>query len=158
MAESLIDHDGVEGEIARLRDLDLPGLRARWRTMFRRTAPDHLPRRLLFRVLAHRLQTERFGDLDRDTQRFLDRVASGAQAGGEIKPMDGHPSRNGLQPGTILNREWNGALQRVMVLDQGFAWNGATYRSLTEVAFAITGTRWSGPRFFGLRDRPKRPA
>jgi hypothetical protein len=157
MAESLIDHDAAEVEIARLRDLNLPGLRARWRTMFRRTAPDHLPRRLLFRVLAYRLQTERFGDLDRDTQRFLDRVASGAQAGGEIKPMDRHPSRNGLQPGTILNREWNGALQRVMVLDQGFAWNGMTYRSLTEVAFAITGTRWSGPRFFGLRDRPKKP-
>jgi hypothetical protein len=158
MAESLIDHDAVEGEIARLRDLDLPGLRAQWRTMFRRTAPDHLPRHLLFRVLAYRLQTERFGDLDKDTQRFLDRVASGAQAGGEIKTMDGHPSRNGLQPGTVLNREWNGALQGVMVLDQGFAWNGTTYRSLTEVAFAITGTRWSGPRFFGLRDRPKRPA
>jgi hypothetical protein len=158
MAESLIDHDAVEGEIARLRDLDLPGLRAQWRTMFRRTAPDHLPRHLLFRVLAYRLQTERFGDLDKDTQRFLDRVASVAQAGGEIKTMDRHPSRNGLQPGTILNREWNGVLHRVMVLDKGFAWNGTTYRSLTEVAFAITGTRWSGPRFFGLRDRPKRPA
>jgi hypothetical protein len=101
IAESLIDHDAVEGEIARLRDLDLPGLRARWRTMFRRTAPDHLPRRLLFRVLAYRFQTERFGDLDKDIQRFLDRVASGAQAGGEIKTMDRHPSRNGLQPGRL---------------------------------------------------------
>jgi hypothetical protein len=148
----------MEAEIARLRDLDLAGLRARWRTTFRRTAADHLPRHLLFRVLAYRLQAERFGHLDKDTQRFLDRVASGARDGGEIKTMDGHPSRNGLQPGTILNREWNGALQQVMVLDQGFAWNGTTYRSLTEVAFAITGTRWSGPRFFGLRDRPKRPS
>jgi hypothetical protein len=158
MAESSIGHDAVEVEIARLRDLDLPGLRAQWRTMFRRTAPDHLPRHLLFRVLAYRLQAEGFGDLDKDTQRFLDRVASGAQAGGEIKTMDRHPSRNGLQPGTILIREWNGVLHRVMVLDQGFTWNGTTYRSLTEVAFVITGTRWSGPRFFGLRDRPKRPS
>ena len=158
MAESLIDHDAVGGEIARLRDLDLPGLRAQWRTMFRRTAPDHLSRHLLFRVLAYRLQAERFGNLDKDTQRFLDRVASGARDGGEIRTMDGHPSRNGLQPGTILNREWNGALHRVMVLDEGFAWNGTTYRSLTEVAVAMTGTRWSGPRFFGLRDRPKGPS
>jgi Protein of unknown function (DUF2924) len=158
MAEPLIGHDAVEAEIARLRDLDLPGLRARWRTMFRRTAADHLPRHLLFRMLAYRLQAERFGNLDKDTQRFLDRVASGAQAGGEIKTMDDHPSRNGLQPGTILVREWNGVLQRVMVLDQGFAWNATTYRSLTEVAVAMTGTRWSGPRFFGLRDRPKRSA
>jgi hypothetical protein len=158
MASSITGHDAVEAEIARLRDLDLPGLRARWRTMFRRTAPDHLPRHLLFRILAYRLQAERLGDLDKDTQRFLDRVASGALAGDEIKTVDGHPSRNGLQPGTILVREWNGAPQRVMVLDEGFAWNGTTYRSLTEVAFTMTGTRWSGPRFFGLGDRPRRSA
>ena len=156
MAGSITGHDAVEAEIARLRDLDLSGLRARWRTMFRRTAPNHLPRHLLFRVLAYRLQAERLGDLDKDTQRFLDRVASGAQAGDEIKTVDVHPSRNGLQPGTILVREWNGAPQRVMVLDEGFAWNGTTYRSLSQVAFAMTGTRWSGPRFFGLGDRPKR--
>ena len=51
---------------------------------------------------------------------------------------------------TILVREWDGKSQRVMVLDRGFAWNGTTYRSLTQIAFAMTGTRWSGPRFFGL--------
>jgi Protein of unknown function (DUF2924) len=67
-------------------------------------------------------------------------------------------SRHGLQPGTILVREWDGKSQRVMVLDHGFAWNGTTYRSLTEIAFAMTGTRWSGPRFFGLRRRPEEPA
>jgi hypothetical protein len=59
--------------------------------------------------------------------------------------------RHDLQPGTILVREWDGKSQRVMVKDGGFAWNGTTYRSLTEAAFAMTGTRWSGPRFFGLR-------
>jgi hypothetical protein len=58
--------------------------------------------------------------------------------------------RHGLQPGTILVREWDGKSQRVAVLDQGFAWNGTTYRSLTEIALSMTGTRWSGPRFFGL--------
>ncbi len=126
MARSISDYDAVDAEIARLRDLDLPGLRARWRTMFRRTAPDRLPRHLLFRVLAYRLQAEHFGDLDRDTQRFLDRVASGAQASGEIKTVNGRFSRNGLQPGTILVREWNGASQRVMVLAEGLAWHGAT--------------------------------
>ncbi len=74
MAGFITGHDAVEAEIARLRDLDLPGLRARWRTMFRRTAPNHLPRHLLFRVLAYRLQAEQLGNLDKDTQRFLDRV------------------------------------------------------------------------------------
>ena len=94
---------------------------------------------------------ERLGDLDRDTQRFLDRVAAGTRNGDELPVKGDHPHRHGLQPGTILVREWDGKSQRVVVLDQGFAWNGTTYRSLTEIAFAITGTRWSGPRFFGLR-------
>jgi hypothetical protein len=76
MAESLSGRETMEAEIARLRDLDLAGLRARWRTVFRRTAADRLPRHLLFRVLAYRLQAERFGHLDKDTERFLDRVAS----------------------------------------------------------------------------------
>jgi hypothetical protein len=53
-------------------------------------------------------------------------------------------------------REWEGTSERVMVLDEGFGWNGTTYRSLTEIAFAMTGTRWSGPRFFGLPSRGKR--
>ena len=60
------------------------------------------------------------------------------------------PGAGGLRPGTLLVREWAGAQQRVMVLGDGFAWNGATYASLSSVARAITGTRWSGPRFFGI--------
>jgi Protein of unknown function (DUF2924) len=148
----------LEVEIAHARDLDLSGLRARWQSVFRRKAPDHLPRHLLFRIIAYRLQAERLGDLDRDTQRFLDRVAAGTQAGNEL-PASGHRrNRHGLQPGTIVMREWDGKPQRVMVLDEGFAWNGMTYRSLTGIAFAMTGTRWSGPRFFGLRTRAEKPA
>ena len=145
----------LEDEIEHLRDLDLRGLRARWHSVFRRKAPEHLPRHLLYRMIAYRLQAERLGDLDRDTQRFLDRVAAGTRDGDELRAGS---SRHGLQPGTILVREWDGKPQRVMVLDQGFAWNGTTYRSLTEIAFAMTGTRWSGPRFFGLRSRPEKPA
>ena len=144
----------LEDEIAYLRDLDLSGLRARWHSVFRRKAPDHLPRHLLYRIIAYRLQAERLGDLDRDTQRFLERAAESSGNGDEL-PAPGH-RRHGLQPGTILVREWDGKPQRVMVLDEGVAWNGTTYRSLTEVAFAMTGTRWSGPRFFGLRRPEKR--
>ena len=62
-------------------------------------------------------------------------------------------SRTELRLGTLLTREWDGQLQQVMVLAEGFSWNGTTYRSLSKVAFAMTGTRWSGPRFFGL-DKP----
>jgi Protein of unknown function (DUF2924) len=148
MAATAID---LEDEIARLRDLDLSGLRARWHSVFRRKAPAHLPRHLLYRMIAYRLQAECLGDLDRDAQRFLDRVAAGTST----LSAPGR-RRHALRPGTILVREWDGKSQRVMVLDEGFAWNATTYRSLTGVAFAITGTRWSGPRFFGLRSRPEK--
>ena len=107
-------------------------------------------------MIAYRLQAERLGDLDRDTQRFLDRVAAGTRKGDELPAKDDH--RHGLRPGTILVREWDGKSQRVMVLDEGFAWNGTTYRSLTGIAFAMTGTRCSGPRFFGIRTRADKPA
>jgi hypothetical protein len=148
----------LEEEIAHLRDLDLRGLRARWRSVFRRKAPDHLPRHLLYRMIAYRLQAEQLGDLDRDTQRFLDQVAAGTRNGDGFPTKGDRLTRHGLQPGTILVREWDAKPQRVMVLDQGFAWNGTTYRSLTQIAFAMTGTRWSGPRFFGLRSRGEKPA
>src|SRR5580693_8020027 len=81
----------LEDEIAHLRDLDLPGLRARWHSVFRRKAPDHLPRHLLYRIIAYRLQAERLGDLDRDTARFLDRVAAGT--GVETNSSRGATSR-----------------------------------------------------------------
>ena len=71
-------------------------------------------------------------------------------------PIPPVPDKRSLKPGTILAREHDRELHRVMVLDNGFAWNGATYRSLSEVARAITGTNWNGPRFFGLRDKPAR--
>src|SRR5262245_54369432 len=129
----------LEVEIARLRDLDLLNLRARWRTVFRRKAPEHLPRHLLFRMLAYRLQSERLGDLDQETGRMLDRIASG-NGGNGSRSVRKQSRRERLQPGSILVREWSGAPQRVMVLDQGFAWNGKTYRSLSAVAFAMTGT------------------
>ena len=143
----------LDNEIARLRGLDLEELQARWHTAFRRRAPSHLPRHLLFRILAYRLQADRLGDLDADCRRLLDRIASGALDGIDQLVADLTRSRTELKPGTLLTREWDGHLQRVMVLADGFSWNGRTYPSLSQVAFAMTGTRWSGPRFFGL-DKP----
>jgi hypothetical protein len=121
--------------------------------VFRRRAPPHLPRHLLFRILAYRLQADRLGDLDANTRRVLDRIGLGSWEGIDRLVADLNRSRTELRPGTLLTREWHGHLQRVMVLADGFSWNGKTYRSLSKVAFAITGSRWNGPRFFGLRDR-----
>jgi hypothetical protein len=144
----------LENEIAHLRGLDLDGLRARWRSLTGRAAPSHLPKTLLLRVLAYRVQAAALGDLDKPTIRLLDRIADEALAGKRVEvPV---PDRAGLKPGTVLVREWEGRPQRVMVLADGFTWNGGTYPSLSKVARAITGTRWNGPRFFGLRDQKGR--
>jgi len=154
MPRVVIDSAGreaLENEIAHLRGLDLEGLHARWHTVFRRRAPPHLPRHLLFRILAYRLQADRLGDLDAASRRLLDRIGSGPVD--RIDRLVGDLNRCELRPGTLLTREWEGRFQRVRVLADGFSWNGNTYRSLSKVAFAITGARWNGPRFFGLRDR-----
>lgn len=152
----LPDRKAVVVEIARLRDLDVTQLQSHWHTMFGRRPPLHLPRHLLFRILAFRLQASVFGDLDGESQRLLDRSGSPEHAGQRAVGLARRTAR--LRPGTVLGREWNGQLHRVAVLADGFAWNGQTYPSLTKVAFAITGTRWSGPRFFGIRDQPSRRA
>jgi Protein of unknown function (DUF2924) len=151
---ALPDRASLDNEIARLRGLDVGQLRARWHTVFRRRAPFHLPRHLLFRILAYELQADRLGDLDADTRRLLDRIGSRSLDETDRLVADLHRPRTELKPGTLLTREWDGELHRVVVLADGFSWNGKTYRSLSKVAFAITGSRWNGPRFFGLRDKP----
>jgi hypothetical protein len=100
------------------------------------------------------LQADRLGELDADSRRLLDRIGSGPAERIDRLVADFNLPRTELRPGTLLTREWDGHLQRVMVLADGFAWNGKTYRSLSKVAFAMTGTRWSGPRFFGLDQPP----
>ena len=144
----------LDDEIAHLRDLDFQGLRARWKSLFRGQPPPHLPRHLLFAVLAYRLQANELGDLDPATARLLKQIAtSGGSPEASRRTNEFVRRRAELKPGTILTREWNAQIHRVMVADEGFAWNGKTYDSLSKVAFAITGTNWNGPRFFGLRDK-----
>jgi len=139
----------LEQEIARLRDLDLAGLQARWKALTSRKAPPHLPKYLLMRMLAYRIQANAFGDLDQATIRFLERLAAGGRQANTPVPL---PAGRSLKPGTLLRREWQGTLHQVEVMKEGFTWRDATYQSLSEVARAITGTRWNGPRFFGLRE------
>jgi hypothetical protein len=141
-------------EVAHLRGLDVHGLRARWRSVFKRQPPTHLPRHLLFAMLAYRIQADILGDLDAATVRLLKQLGSGGTAVETVQlTSEFDRRRSDLRPGTILIREWNGQPQRVMVIDEGFTWNGKTYRSLSGIAHAITGTKWNGHRFFGLRDK-----
>jgi hypothetical protein len=149
----------IGDEIAHLRGLDLKGLRSRWQGVFQRPPPEYIPRHLLFAIIAYRIQADRFGDLDHETRQVLDRTDSneiGSAVSARLVSFD--QKRTELTPGTVLVREWDRRSQRVMVMADGFAWNGETYDSLSKVAFAITGTKWNGPRFFGLRDKEDRSA
>ena len=158
-ASGIATRTSVEDEIAHLRGLDLRGLRARWQSVFGGSAPAHLPKHLLLAIIAYRLQADRFGDLDHETRLVLDRTGvkeSGAATSARLMTLD--LKRTELMPGTVLVREWDRKSQRVMVMANGFAWNGQTYDSLSKVALAITGTKWNGPRFFGLREKGDRTA
>lgn len=162
---------GLESELADLERLSLDDLRLRWRNNWGRLAPAHLSRGLLFRVMAYRLQAEAFGDLDRKAVGLLERMTNGAAekltANGsgtlgsdvESKISSARAAYEPLvlKPGALLIREWQGRLERVTVADHGFAWNGATYASLSAAAFATTGTKWNGHRFFGVRRRDNVP-
>ena len=157
---------GLEAELAELERLSLDDLRLRWRNNWGRLAPAHLSRALLLRVMAYRLQAEAFGDLDRKTVRLLERLADDAAdksaANGSATPGSDELAESKissaraayepliLKPGAVLIREWQGRLERVTVVDDGFAWNGATFASLSAAALAITGTKWNGHRFFGV--------
>lgn len=154
----------LRAEIEQLQALDVAGLRQRWRKLCRAPTPEHLPPWLLRRIIAYRIQAAALGDLDRETIRFLEKVATDREqrrASGERslrkKPPPVPPVSNGrsFKPGSILVREHANMLHQVTVMSNGFAWNGTSYRSLSEVAFAITGTNWNGPRFFGLRESAK---
>ncbi len=156
----------IEGEVARelagLAELDREALRRRWRRLTGRPAPEHISKQLLIRLIAYRIQADAFGDLDGQSIKLLRRIAeqqATGKAGAGVPTLESlNVSSRGtksLAPGTVIGREHGGTMHHVMVLADGFAWNGATYRSLSEVAFAITGTRWNGPRFFGLRTSGK---
>ncbi len=154
--ESEVSHD-----LAGLAELDLDALRRRWRKLTGRPVPEHLPRQLLVRLTSYRIQADAFGDLDGPSIKLLRQIA-GQRAKGKVAGVPTLESLNlsargagALAPGTVIGREHNGTMHHVMVLADGFAWNGTTYRSLSEVAFAITGTRWNGPRFFGLKRNRK---
>jgi hypothetical protein len=140
----------IAAEIDRIRLLRLDAMRRQWRLAFGRVPPAGLGRDLLGRMIAAHLQERAFGGLDCDSLRFLESLA-----------RHQHPPRRQLKPGTVLVREYQGRRHTVTTVRDGFDWQGTTYPSLSAIARAITGTAWSGPRFFALRragegSKPKR--
>ena len=137
----------VENELVRLPGMRIADLRLRYRELFRAEPPRAFGPDLLRRSIAHRLQERAYGGLSRQHQRLLDQLVRTAKA----KPNGRLELPKRIKPGSELVRTWNRRTYRVVILENGFAHEGRTYNSLSEIASAITGTKWNGPRFFGLR-------
>lgn len=145
--------EAVTAELATLPGCSIQVLRRRWGGLFRSEPPQAFGPDLLRRGIAQKLQESAYGALSPTTQRELNRaIASLAKNPSARLEL---PRR--IKPGAVLVRDWKAKSHRVMVLDEGFAYEGRAYPSLSEIARKITGTRWNGPKFFGLRpaDRPR---
>ena len=154
MSRVIQDATACREALERLPQLDLGELRQQWRTLYKTEASPHLSRELLLRAVAYRMQEAALGGLRPERQRQLRQFAEQLKESGvtRIRP------RPELKPGTRLVREWQGRTYEVLVRNDGFSWQGAHYRSLSAVARTITGTAWSGPLFFGLKEsRPATP-
>jgi hypothetical protein len=142
----------VEDELDRLPTTPIADLRKRYRELFRTEPPKAFGPDLLRRSIAHRVQEKAYGGLSVQTRRLLDHLVKAAIA----KPNGRLELPRRIKPGSELVRTWKGKSYRVMVMADGFAHDGKTFDSLSEIASAITGTRWNGPRFFGLRSSSNR--
>ncbi|WP_211115707.1 DUF2924 domain-containing protein [Azospirillum argentinense] len=146
----------LEAIIDDLRTLSLDDLRLEWGRRLGRPAPACRSREILAGLIAWELQEQVHGGLTADTRRRLTRLAGTFERNPDHRPA---PTLS-LSPGTVLSREWRGVHHQVRVLEDGFEHQGERFTSLSPIARRITGTAWSGPKFFGLRlDRGKdRPA
>ena len=145
------DCEKLVNEIEVLRALSPQELDQRWRLLFECERPNRIYGSLLRQALAYRLQEKAAGGLKSSTRRLLQRVASN----GTVRSAAVEPPIARLKTGTVLVREWHGTTHRVTVEEKGFLFRAKRYRSLSEIARTITGTRWSGPLFFGLKSSAK---
>ncbi len=146
----------VEQEIAELHDRSITELQVRWRELYGAAPPFKVRSGFLRYAIAYRLQEHLHGGLSTSTKRLLRAVAKQGRERRKalrLPHLTSPPEVQRPATGTQLIREWNGKLETVEVTEQGFNWAGQSYSTLSAVALAITGTKWSGPRFFGLKER-----
>jgi len=140
--------DTLAGDLAALPDLPLDALKDRWQALYGAPPPSRLGRALMVRAIAYRMQEQALGGLEPAIRRRLAQAAEDAAAG---RVPSAIPSA--IKPGTRLLREWQGVIHEAILLEDGVQYHGKTWASLSAVAREITGTRWSGPLFFGLKGR-----
>lgn len=136
--------DEVSQKLAELPHLSRRQLLDLWQKLYRRPAPSGLRRELLIPFLGYRIQENAYGGLQPSTRAELRRLAR------LLESSSGPAKRPRLKPGTRIVRTWRGAAHEIFVADSGFQYQGTTYNSLSQIARKITGSRWSGPAFFGL--------
>ncbi|MEO5567490.1 MAG: DUF2924 domain-containing protein [Gemmatimonadaceae bacterium] len=144
----------TEAELDRLPTTPIIQLRIRYRALFRAEPPKAFGPDLLRRSIAQRIQEKAYGGLSRVDQRLLDQLVKAALA----KPNGRLELPRRIKPGSELVRTWKKRAHRVVVMVDGFAYDGKTFASLSEIACEITGTNWNGPRFFGLRPASSKDA
>jgi hypothetical protein len=140
----------LELEISRLRGLELPDLRAVWEKHHGAIVPRTLRREMLIRSILWQIQAKTFGGLKPAIRKYLLEVANATHSKTSVAPAP--PIR--IRPGTKLIRVWQNRTHTVTALDEGFEWQGKRYRSLSRIARSITGTRWNGLIFFGVKRKP----
>ena len=145
-------HEPILTRLAALKNMTVNELKADWQALFDAPAPNN-SRTFLESRMAYRIQELTYGGPDKQTRRLLDLLANEVEGTLTRKAQIADP-RNPVV-GTKLIREWDGIAHTVTVLKEGFDWGGKRYKSLSAVARAITGTRWNGYRFFGLRERKR---
>jgi hypothetical protein len=143
----------VEAELDRLSAMPIADLRKRYRELFRAEPPKAFGPDLLRRSTAQTIQEKAYGGLSLPVRRLLGQMVKAASA----KPTGRLELPQRIKPGSELVRTWNRKTYRVTVMADGFVHAGKNYTSLSEIAFAITGTKWNGPRFFGLRSPRHEP-
>ena len=148
MATRYAPNEALEAELEALPDLPRPELKARWRELYGTLCPPKMSRKILRYAIAYRLQENVYGGLDKKTRRLFEKAVANLAAG---KPVVHERSK--IKPGTRLLREWHGTMHEVIVLESGVQFRDEIWPSLSAVAREITGARWSGPRFFGLKER-----
>jgi Protein of unknown function (DUF2924) len=147
MSRRELEKAALEAEIARLPDLGHDELRKRWKLLFGHAAPTSLRRKFMARAVAYQMQVVAYGGLSAATKRRLREIASAISSGDRTGVISGVQ----IRPGTQLIRQWQNTTHTVMVLNEGFALDGRTYKSLSAIAKAITGTNWNGYAFFGIK-------
>jgi hypothetical protein len=138
----------ISDQIAALRALSRQQLLEIWRKLYRRPAPTGIRRELMIPFIAYRIQENAYGGLKASTRSELRRIARGIE---NSSSSSGQMHQPRIKPGTQIIRQWHGETHEVVVIESGYQYRQVIYKSLSEIARTITGTRWSGPAFFGLK-------